>query len=589
MPGLDKNKWLFVLAVVATIAASWVVFRGYLDSPFIYDDIHTIRDNPSIKTTLNPVYYFQNPESASRFNGAMTRPLLTWTYALDWQRSGGKPSAFRATNLVIHSINALLVLFLTMKTRSLKSLAPLAALLFLVHPLQSIQVGYVTCRSTLLSSTFYLAGLILFASLWNEDEDSRGPFGSATIKAASISVLFLAGLFVKASISTLPAAIILWAFIFNKENGAGDKVSSFRGLVSGQGGKKLAAVLAVLTLAFLVYLVYRRVHSAPTLFPPQRPWTVGHYLAMQVGAFWTYAKLLVLPVNPSIEHEAPGAAGAFTFLWLLKPIGIAALVAISFSVRRISKESSFALLFSMLYLAPTSTVVPLVVPINENRIYLSVLAVAWPAAAMVNGLAGKKKTLSMALALTVVVLYSVLTVSRAADYSSGLALWRDAMSKAPASSAVQVNLGMEYAAFGRLAEAEACYKRALEIDPASAEALNNLGNLSYKKGDWDKAMDYYRRALAASPGSLSPAINLADLLVESGEAGRSGGGEAVRVLESALAYDPDNPEVLGRLGLVHARGPGDRKRAAEYLDKAIEKSVTTEQKMKWESERARIR
>ena len=58
-------------------ALGFLAFGPVLDAPFIFDDIHTIRDNHHLRNHLSPVYFFAHPESASRMPNTMIRPLLS--------------------------------------------------------------------------------------------------------------------------------------------------------------------------------------------------------------------------------------------------------------------------------------------------------------------------------------------------------------------------------------------------------------------------------------------------------------------------------------------------------------------------------
>ncbi|CAN5228734.1 hypothetical protein BH24PSE2_BH24PSE2_17730 [soil metagenome] len=68
-----------------------------------------------------------------------------------------------------------------------------------------------------------------------------------------------------------------------------------------------------------------------------------------------------------------------------------------------------------------------------------------------------------------------------------------------------VNLGILYAASGRLQEAEAAFERALKRNPASAAAHNGLGIVYRRTGRFAEAHKSYGRALAADP-EYEPAL-----------------------------------------------------------------------------------
>lgn len=567
-----KAKFGALAALLILPLAGLVTFRGYLDGPFLFDDLHTIRDNPHISSELNPLYFFKHTASASRAPTTLVRPLLTFTYALDHRLSGPGPRGFRRTNLAMHVINALFLFGLTRQVKKLRPMALPCALLFLLHPLNSVQVGYVSNRSSLLSSAFYLAALWAFAHSHRAIKDGRTDTSRSILTVALLAALYACGLFSKAAASTLPASILLWAAAFGK--GVEEKAGDNRRAIFFAVGST-----AALLVVFFVYLLFRHAHSAYTFFPPARPLPVWEYAAAQTRVFWTYARLIAFPVHLSLEHEAwaPGSASALLSAnFILSTGGIFLLVAVSLRYLRRAPEMSFAVIFSIIYLLPTSSVVPLVVLCNENRPYLSCLGLIWPLLILFENVRQRQPRVALAVLSVIIALFAALVVDRASAYHTEESAWQDAIEKAPGLSRPHVNLGVVLAGYGRAGLARSSYSWALEIDPCQARALNDLGNLSYREGRWDRAEGFYRRALECDPGSVAAMLNLADHLIGVGEY-----EEALELLERAIAVWPDYSEALGRLGRVYGLGLGDQEKGVSYLERAARFSASEAEAAGW--------
>jgi len=81
---------------------------------------------------------------------------------LNYALSGAQPAGFRITNIVIHSINSVLVLLIVFELGKATALAKkgrfqlalLAAALFATHPLLTESVTYIAGRSSSLCATF---------------------------------------------------------------------------------------------------------------------------------------------------------------------------------------------------------------------------------------------------------------------------------------------------------------------------------------------------------------------------------------------------------------------------------------------------
>jgi len=520
------------LALAVLAAAAFAQFQG---APFLFDDLHTIRDNPHLRDRLSPWYFMTHPESASLLPSTLTRPLLTFSYALDFHRAGPDPDAFRFTNFCLHLLNALLIVRLTRKAPGLARLSPWAGVLFLLHPLLSVQVGYVSNRSTLLSSTCYLAGLLAYARGLDAYKNEADPPSMRSILGSIVlaAVLFAGGLGSKEAAATLPAAVALWHLAFGTR----------------PARSYTAAALAALGLVFLGFLAYRRAFSAPVLFPPARPWPVWQYAASQVPAVWTYLRLLVWPVHLALEHDAWRPHSPADLLhprFLAAATALAALIALAIARLRKDPALGFAGLFALLYLLPTSSVIPLTMLVNENRPYLSALIFIWPLLMAVQRvkLAPGRERLALA-GLTVV--FALMVGARGWEYRSEERMWREAVGSAPGLARAWVNLGVCVSSYGRMEEAAGYYRRALVLEPCHPLALSNLGNLASRQGDPAGAEKLYRQSLACDPGTASAAAALAELLLTHGR-----DNEAVEILER---------------GRAHARDPASRQRLQEILNR----------------------
>ncbi len=74
-------------------------------------------------------------------------------------------------------------------------------------------------------------------------------------------------------------------------------------------------------------------------------------------------------------------------------------------------------------------------------------------------------------------------------------------------------LGVVFAAVGRLDEAEASLRRAIECDAQAVDAHKNLGNILLEQGRHDEALSAYDAALAIQPDHVSTHNNRANLLL----------------------------------------------------------------------------
>ncbi len=134
------------LLALLTVAIYWPAMH----SSFVYDDAHFVLNNDVAR------------------HGAFTirtdRPLTLASYWLNFHTTGENPLYFHLTNLAIHLINGLLVFLAAQSVFGLsEASAVLAGGVFLLHPLASEAVVYISGRSELLATVFILLSVLLFA------------------------------------------------------------------------------------------------------------------------------------------------------------------------------------------------------------------------------------------------------------------------------------------------------------------------------------------------------------------------------------------------------------------------------------------
>ena len=158
----------YVLISCALVASVLVVYLPGLDGPFLFDDLRNIIANPAVHLSdfsLEALLL----AAGSGDSGPSGRPIAYATFAINaWLAGGMEPSAFKATNVVIHALNAMvvfqvsLILLRMSGVQNALAAAAIGASIWALHPLQLTSVLYVVQRMTSLSALFVLLGLWLF-------------------------------------------------------------------------------------------------------------------------------------------------------------------------------------------------------------------------------------------------------------------------------------------------------------------------------------------------------------------------------------------------------------------------------------------
>src|SRR4051812_20950481 len=93
-PAAPSSLWAWLPALLGAL-----VYWGSLHHPFVYDDVNTVVDNPSLRDLSNWKFLLVY----SPF-----RPVVNLSYALDTALWGVTPFGFHLSSLLLHSLDAAL-------------------------------------------------------------------------------------------------------------------------------------------------------------------------------------------------------------------------------------------------------------------------------------------------------------------------------------------------------------------------------------------------------------------------------------------------------------------------------------------------
>lgn len=180
------------------VLLSFLAYSNILDSFFLADDFELIK---GVKN-FGPFAPWTPGAGPGFF-----RPLVTLSIFLDFRLWGLNPTGYHGTNLIFHSLNALLVLSISrvLISRHKSSLidpwalAVLSGLMFLVLPCHTESVTWISGRTDLLATLFCLASFRVYMMYQEE--------GKGTVLALSI-LFFLFALFAKESAIIFPVLIL---------------------------------------------------------------------------------------------------------------------------------------------------------------------------------------------------------------------------------------------------------------------------------------------------------------------------------------------------------------------------------------------
>ena len=157
MHGNDNQYLRFSLCLCLILLIVFGAFSSCLKNGFVnWDDDSYVVNNTSISSVsaanLQSIF--------SSFFVGHYQPLTILSYALDHHFYKLNPLGYHLTNLILHLLNSLLVLYLIYLLSGNIGVSFITAILFGIHPLHVESVAWVSERKDVLYSFFFLSSCI---------------------------------------------------------------------------------------------------------------------------------------------------------------------------------------------------------------------------------------------------------------------------------------------------------------------------------------------------------------------------------------------------------------------------------------------
>lgn len=509
------------LAGGALGVAAALAYANSISTPFVFDDLPAIRDNPTIRHLADGLF----PPAASGLP-VSGRPLVNFSFALNFAISGTEVWSYHATNLAIHLLAALTLFGLVRRTllspplrarfgAAARLLAWFVALLWLVHPLATEAVTYTVERTESLMALCFLLTLYAFAR-------SAEPGATRIWSAIAVGACAL-GMASKEVMVSAPLLVLLYDRTF--------VTGTFR-----QAWRRRAPFYAALAATWLIlgYLVLATAGRGGTAGFATKI-SVVSYALTQFVAIVRYLALALWPQSLVFDYGT-SVASDFTAIVPCAVFVIALIVATVVALRRAPALGFLGAAFFTV-LAPSSSLVPIATQtMAEHRMYLPLAAVV--VLVVLGGYRWLATRSYFVFGVTAAVL-AFLTVQRNSDYRSTDAIWRDTVAKRPQNARAHCSLADALFIADRVDEALPRYAEAIRLRPDYAEAHLNLGSALLARGRAAEALPELEAALRLEPTWAKIHHNLGNALLRLGRA-----PEALAHYAAAARLRPDDVTTL---------------------------------------------
>jgi tetratricopeptide (TPR) repeat protein len=531
-------RWLAVGICICVAVLTWVVFGQTLRHDFInYDDPRYVYENTEITSGLSIggiAWAFSHIHSMN------WHPLTTISHMLDCQLYGLKAEWHHFTNVLLHSVTAILLFFALRQMTGALWRSAFVAAVFAIHPLRVESVAWIAERKDVLSGVFFMLTLLAYVHYVRAPSIGR---------YLAVALAFALGLMSKPMLVTLPFVLLLLDYW---------PLGRIRGQKSDFSGHENLVMLVVEKIP----LVGLSAVSSVVTFLAQRGavgWTeqlpVLARINNTVVTYVVYMWQMLWPVKLAVFYPHPENRLPLWEIILALAILIAATAA-AFVLRKKGPYLVTGWLWYLGMLVPVIGLVQVGWQGHADRYtYLPQIGLyvllTWTVADLTARWRRQRELLSASAAVIISVL-SWRAWIQTSYWRDSETLFTHALAVTSNNDVAENNLGIVFLRKGKLDDAISLLQAAVDLRPENSPAHENLAKALLQKGQVADALVHYRKLLELQPDNIEVHNIVGTVLIQQGQA-----REAVEEWQKVLAIRPDNGNAMSNLAWVFAASPDD--------------------------------
>ena len=490
-----------VLASIFLVSIVLIVFWKTISHDFIeYDDNVYVYKNSNVSEGLSLksiIWAFTD------VNTGNWHPMTWLSHMLDSQLFGLNPAGHHFTNLLLHTMNTILLFFVfnVMAKDFWRSL--FVAALFAVHPLHVESVAWIAERKDLLSSFFCMLTLWVYVKYVQKPK---------LLNYLLLGLSFALGLMAKPMLVTVPFLLLLLDFwpLCRFEFFDLSKDEKFRNTWN-----LILEKIPLFVLSGIISIItYFAQKNAGAISSPE--W--GDRVSNILTGYTAYIYKMFWPKNLAILYPLSDVQ-----IWKTVSSGI--LLTIIFIIAFKNARRFPYLLMGWLWY--TGTLVPVIglVKVGTHSIadkytYLPYIGLFVALSWFISDLLAKwryKRTFFIITGSAVLIVLISVARNQVSYWRNSVTLFEHTLKITPGNYFVHNFLGGVYLSKGQLKKAEKEIKKALKINPYFAEAHYNLGGYYYLSDLLEDAEREFKATLALKPDLIMAKQYLQNIYKEKGE------------------------------------------------------------------------
>lgn len=486
------------LVGVLLCSVCFLVYGMALRAEFVnLDDDVYVTHNAMVRAGLSPAGFAY---AWTTFDTGNWIPLTWLSLELDSTLFGVHSLPFHLTNILLHTVNVLLLFVVFQRMTGAYVRSAILALFFAVHPLHVESVAWVSERKDMVSTAFLLASLLAY-----ERYAARPGLGRWSLVATTMVL----GLLAKSMLVTLPVLLLLvdWWPLQRYRS----RTTVFEPAQPELNAQQLSRypkrswmelVVEKLPL-FAIAIGDGLITMAAQGSTPAYGATNGINLAIRVAnavqALGWYVWKTLVPTDLCVMYRHPGSE----INWKLTVGSLVALVLITILVSRSPRRYGYRWFGWGWFLIAVMPVIGLIQVGGQAYAdryayvpHIGLLSlIVWEACEWLNS-THRRRTGAIAATVAITLFWSIRTMQQVSVWHDSGTLWSQVLRQDAESPYAHMGLGILRMQQHRLDEAEGHLKKVLAQgfihDPRPIAAL---GSVAYERADWVTAAAYYEWVL----------------------------------------------------------------------------------------------
>jgi tetratricopeptide (TPR) repeat protein len=581
-PPKGARKWLSETRVSGFVCFlfAFLLYSNTFTHSYVYDDFSVLSENWVVKEGVSGIpLILQNSYryGINRLDDNLYRPLSQLMFAIEWELSPNNPHLNHWLNVLLYGMACMLLYFvLKQYLDRVNTLIPLlTALVFICHPVHTEVVANIKSRDEIMSFFFLMITLLLIHQWFTKKK---------LLGLAMGTICFFLSLMSKEGVITMIFVFPVIGYFFTKAT-----------------PKTILTCSIILTLPVLAYMAIRyQVLSKNTL--PYTLQVADNFLiaapdfitkfATTMMLLGKYLMLFLFPYELVSDYS-------YRQISFITPANIAFLVSfviygamLIYTVLRFKKKGLlvFGLFFFLITISIYSNTIFLIGSAFAER-FLFLPSVGLCIALVVGVFrifkieteSSQVKSGDFILShwksslffIIILILFSVRTTIRAAEWKDNSTLFSNDIMRSPESAHMCLSYGFVLRDKARAEvdpgsrdslnkSAIQYFNKTLAIFPLYGAAHEQLGLLWYALNDPDKALNHYEKAISINPYNAETWCNMGSIYVD-----RADYSKAIEIYQKSISLDVRFADSYLNLGSVFGK-MGRYEEALENFRKCIE-------------------